>query len=214
MFDTLPALHAQLRGCRRCADAGHVVVEPPICAGSPTARLMIVGQAPGRVEQERTHRPFSGPAGKRLFRWLAEAGWAEEDFRAANYMTAITKCYPGPHPAGRGDRVPGPAEQALCRPWLEQELALVQPQVVVPVGGLATQRFLGNGSRLSEIIGRAFIRPLDDHRLTPWAQQHLPPRCQVIPLPHPSGASQWFNNAGNQALLRQALGHLQKIGQG
>lgn len=214
MFDTLPSLHAELRGCRRCAEAGHFVVSPPIFAGRAEARLMIVGQAPGRVEQERTHRPFSGPAGKRLFRWLAEAGWVEEEFRAANYMTAVTKCYPGPHPAGRGDRVPGKEEQALCRPWLEQELALVQPQVVVPVGGLAIQRFLGNGSRLHEIIGCAFARPADDHRLTPWAQQHLPPSCQVIPLPHPSGASQWFNDAGNQVLLRQALAYLQSIGQG
>lgn len=214
MFDTLPSLHAELRGCRRCAEAGHFIVSPPIFAGRAEARLMIVGQAPGRVEQERTHRPFSGPAGKRLFRWLAEAGWVEEEFRAANYMTAVTKCYPGPHPAGRGDRVPGKEEQVLCRPWLEQELALVQPQVVVPVGGLAIQRFLGNGSRLHEIIGCAFARPADDHRLTPWAQQHLPPSCQVIPLPHPSGASQWFNDAGNQVLLRQALAYLQSIGQG
>jgi uracil-DNA glycosylase len=211
MFDTLPALHAEMRGCRRCAEAGHSIVSPPICAGSAAGRLMIVGQAPGRVEQERTHRPFSGPAGKRLFRWLAEAGWAEADFRVANYMTAITKCYPGPHPAGRGDRVPGKDEQALCRPWLEQELALVQPQVVIPVGGLAIQRFLGNGSRLDEIIGRAFTRPSDDDRLTPWAQQHLPPHSQVIPLPHPSGASQWFNDAGNQVLLRQALQHIARM---
>ena len=75
MFATLPALHAELHACRRCAEAGHFIVSPPIFAGSPAARLMIVGQAPGRVEQERTHRPFSGPAGKRLFRWLAEAGW-------------------------------------------------------------------------------------------------------------------------------------------
>lgn len=205
MFATLDALHADLHACRRCAEAGRFIISPPICAGPATARLMIVGQAPGRVEQERTHRPFSGPAGKRLFRWLAEAGWIEEEFRAANYMTAVTKCYPGPHPAGRGDRVPGKDEQALCRPWLEQELALVQPQVVIPVGGLAIQRFLGNGLRLNEIIGRAFIRPLDDDRLTSWAQQHLPPYSQVIPLPHPSGASQWFNDAGNQTLLRQAL---------
>jgi uracil-DNA glycosylase len=211
MFDTLDALHTELHACRRCAAAGHSIVSPPICAGSPTARLMIIGQAPGRVEQERTHRPFSGPAGKRLFRWLAEAGWAEADFRAANYMTAITKCYPGPHPAGRGDRVPGKDEQALCRPWLEQELALVQPQVVIPVGGLAIQRFLGNGAKLHEIIGRAFTRPADDDRLAPWAQQHLPPYSQVIPLPHPSGASQWFNDAGNQVLLRQALQHIARM---
>lgn len=200
MFATLTALHA----CRRCAEAGHFVVSPPIFAGSPMARVMIVGQAPGRVEQEQTHRPFSGPAGKRLFRWLAEAGWAEEDFRAKNYMTAVTKCYPGPHPAGRGDRVPGKAEQALCRPWLEQELALVQPQVVVPVGGLAIGRFLGP-AKLDDVVGRAFERPAADSQLTAWAQRHLPPAARIIPLPHPSGASQWFNDPANQTLLRQAL---------
>ncbi len=213
MFALLDALHTELRACRLCAEAGRFIVSPPIFSGPAGARLMIVGQAPGRMEQERTHRPFSGPAGGRLFRWLAEAGWAEEDFRAANYMTAITKCYPGPHPSGRGDRVPGQEEQALCRPWLEQELALVQPQVVIPVGGLSIQRFLGKGARLIEVVGRAFVRPADDQRLTPWAQQHLPPRCQVIPLPHPSGASQWFNVPANQALLRQALAHVQAAGQ-
>ena len=67
-----------------------------------------------------THKPFSGPAGKRLFRWLAQAGFDEADFRATQAMTAITKCYPGPHPAGRGDRAPSRAEQALCASWLEQ----------------------------------------------------------------------------------------------
>jgi uracil-DNA glycosylase len=213
MFDTLTALQAELHACRRCAEAGHFIVSPPIFAGSLTARLMIVGQAPGRVEQERTHRPFSGPAGKRLFRWVAEVGWDEEDFRAANYMTAITKCYPGPHPAGRGDRVPSPAEQALCQPWLEQELALVRPQLVVPVGGLAIRRFLLNGAPLHDVIGRVWTRPVDDDRLTPWARQHLPAHSQVVPLPHPSGASQWFNDAGNQTLLRQALQLLQRNGQ-
>jgi len=208
MFATLIALHEELRSCRRCAEAGYFIVSPPISAGSPTAPLMIVGQAPGRVEQERTHRPFSGPAGKRLFRWLAEAGWAEEAFRSTHYMTAVTKCYPGPHPSGRGDRVPGKEEQALCRPWLEQELALVQPRIVVPIGGLAIGRFLIHSAPLHDVIGRVFARPNDDGQLTPWAQQHLPPHSQVVPLPHPSGASQWFNDAGNQALLRQALEHL------
>lgn len=213
MFATLAALHAELHACRRCAEAGHFIVSPPIFAGSPAARVMIVGQAPGRVEQEQTHRPFSGPAGKRLFRWLAEAGWAEEDFRAKNYMTAVTKCYPGPHPAGRGDRVPSKAEQALCQPWLEQELALVQPQVVVPVGSLAIGRFL-KPAKLDDVVGRAFERPAADAQMTGWAQQHLPPGTRIIPLPHPSGASQWFNNPANQMLLRQALQLLLRDKQG
>ena len=92
-------------------------------------------------------------------------------------MTAITKCYPGPHPAGRGDRVPSRAEQALCAPWLEQELALIDPKVLIPIGGLAISRFLGNGQPMTGLIGERFER---DGRI-------------LVPLPHPSGASQWFN---------------------
>lgn len=209
MFDSLTALHSELHACRLCAEAGHFIISPPIFAGSPAARLMIVGQAPGRVEQAQTRRPFSGPAGKRLFRWLAEAGWDEAEFRSLNYMTAITKCYPGPHPAGRGDRVPSKAEQALCRPWLEQELALVQPAVVVPVGGLAIGRFLGP-ARLHDAVGQSFRRPAADGVLTAWAQRHLPAAASVVPLPHPSGASQWFNDPAHQTLLRQALQHLRE----
>lgn len=211
MYQSLTDLHSDLRTCRLCVTAGQFVVAPPIFAGAAGARIMIVGQAPGRVESEQTHRPFSGPAGKRLFRWLAQAGWEESDFRRTQYMTAITKCYPGPHPNGRGDRVPSRAEQDLCRPWLEQELALARPAVVVPVGGLAIRRILGNGVRLGDVIGRVFTRPADDQELSPWALQHLSDQTQIVPLPHPSGASQWFNDSGNQALLRQALQHLQSI---
>ena len=111
-------LHSQIVACRRCVEAGFWVAAPPIVAGPANARLMVVGQAPGKIEASQTRRPFSGPAGKRLFRWFAEAGWSEDEFRSINYMTAITKCYPGPHPSGRGDRVASKAEQALCQPWL------------------------------------------------------------------------------------------------
>ena len=79
---------------------------------------MTVGQAPGRHEAEVTHLPFSGPAGKRLFRWLAQAGFDEAEFRATQAMVAITRCYPGPHPAGRGDRVPpAPSRRCVRRGW-------------------------------------------------------------------------------------------------
>lgn len=188
-YPTLEALHAALAGCRKCAQAGHFIGSTPIYSGVPGAVFMTVGQAPGRHEAEVTHKPFSGPAGRRLFRWLAQAGFDEAEFRATQAMTAITRCYPGPHPAGRGDRVPSRAEQALCAPWLQCEIARVGPRVLIPIGGLAVQRFLGNGQPMTEAIGERFER---GERI-------------IVPLPHPSGASQWFNIPENKVRLDRAL---------
>ncbi len=186
-----------LSSCRRCAEAGYFIASTPIFTLNPSAIFMTVGQAPGRHEAEVTHKPFSGPAGRRLFRWLAQAGFDEAEFRATQAMTAITKCYPGPHPAGRGDRVPTRGEQALCASWLEAELELINPRVLVPIGGLAMDRLLGNGRsfaalRMTELVGERFEQ---DSRI-------------FVPLPHPSGASQWFNAPENKVRLARALGLL------
>jgi len=175
--------------CRRCADAGYFIGSTPISTVNAGATFMTIGQAPGRHEAEVSHAPFSGPAGRRLFRWLAQAGFDEAEFRATQAMVAITRCYPGPHPAGRGDRVPTRAEQALCAPWLEAELALIQPRVLIPIGGLAIGRFLGTDRAMTDLIGERFER---DGRI-------------IVPLPHPSGASQWFNMAENKERLARAL---------
>jgi uracil-DNA glycosylase len=182
-------LRANLAACRRCADAGYFIASAPISTLNAGAVFMTVGQAPGRHEAEVSHRPFSGPAGKRLFRWMAQAGFDEARFRATQAMVAITRCYPGPHPNGRGDRVPSRAEQALCTPWLEAELALIRPRVLIPIGGLAIGKFLGNDTTMTELIGERFER---DGRI-------------VVPLPHPSGASQWFNIPENKVRLARAL---------
>jgi uracil-DNA glycosylase len=167
----------------------------PIFSGAPGAVFMTVGQAPGRHEAEVTHKPFSGPSGKRLFRWLATAGFDEAGFRATQAMTAITKCYPGPHPAGRGDRVPTRKEQALCAPWLEEELAGINPIVLILIGGLAIGRFLGTDRPMTGLIGERF--ELDGRTL--------------VPLPHPSGASQWFNQPENKERLARALEVLESL---
>ena len=198
---TLNDLDVQLAACRRCADAGHFIGSTPISTLNAGAIFMTVGQAPGRHEAEVTHQPFSGPAGKRLFRWLAQAGFDEVEFRATQAMVAITRCYPGPHPAGRGDRVPTRAEQALCAPWLEAELALIRPRVLIPIGGLAIGRFLGNESIMTELIGERFERDGDAGRAS----------VIIVPLPHPSGASQWFNVPENKVRLGTALGILAEL---
>jgi uracil-DNA glycosylase len=185
----LASHYLALSSCRRCADAGYFIGSTPISTLNAGAIFMTVGQAPGRHEAEVTHLPFSGPAGKRLFRWLAQAGFDEAEFRATQAMVAITRCYPGPHPAGRGDRVPTRAEQALCAPWLVAELALIRPHVLIPIGGLAIGKFLGNDTAMTDLIGQRFER---DGRI-------------VVPLPHPSGASQWFNVPENKVRLARAL---------
>ena len=182
-----------MRACTRCLEAGYQIAPGAVFSGPAPAPLMLVGQAPGVTEAE-TKRPFNATSGTRLFQWLAEAGLEEGEFRASYYMTAVTKCYPGKHPKGKGDRKPSRAEQALCRPFLERELALVRPRVLLAVGGLAIETLLGQKLRLDQAVGRVFE----------VEGRH------VLPLPHPSGASLWPNRPENQARIQQALALLQE----
>ena len=186
----LAELHAEMRACRRCLEAGHSITPGAVFSGPASARIMLVGQAPGESEV-RARRPFNGRAGRRLFEWLSQAGWTEYAFRQTQYISAMTKCYPGKAASGRGDRAPSRAEQRLCAPFLERELALVQPGIVIPVGALAVRHFLGP-AKLRAVVGQVY------RRAERW----------VIPLPHPSGANLWLNRAENQELVRQALGHI------
>ena len=192
MTDELTLIHKQIQACQRCALAGFPIQGPPIFSGNVHARLMVIGQAPGRVEVNETHQPFSGSAGKRLFSWFQQVGWDEKTFRQTFYMTSVTKCFPGPNRSGRGDRAPTRKEQRLCEEWLLAEIVLVDPEVVVPVGKLAIERFLGRGRKLVEIIGGRYQI---DGRI-------------VIPLPHPSGASAWIQVQAHRVLIRRALQQL------
>lgn len=180
----LARLHARIRACTKCVAAGYLPSAFPIVAGKVSDRVMIIGQAPGAVELT-TGLPFSGRAGAELRRWLAEAGIAEAHLP---YRTSITKCFPGKAASGAGDRRPSPPEIALCAPWLDAELALVRPRVVLLVGTLAIERFWGRVP-LSDVVGRSRN---DGDRI-------------LIPLPHPSGASRWLNEAGHRRLLDRAL---------
>ncbi len=182
------ALQAEMRACRACLVAGYDIVPGAIFSGPAPAPLMLIGQAPG-VTEAQVKRPFNASSGTRLFQWLARAGLDEDEFRRRYYMTAVTKCYPGKHPKGKGDRKPSTAEQKLCRPFLERELAFVRPRVILAVGGLAIETVLGRKVRLDEAVGARFSV---DGRL-------------VLPLPHPSGASLWLNRPENQARLERAL---------
>lgn len=184
------ALQTEMRACRRCLEADHWVQPPAVTQGVVSARMMTIGQAPGITEVE-AGRPFNAGSGKRLFEWLGEAGIEEDWFRTTQYMTSVTKCYPGRANGGSGDRVPSRAEQGLCRPFLDEEIALVRPEVVIPIGRLAIGLFYPKSLKLTEIIG---------------TQKQTEGGAWVVPLPHSSGASRWHQGAENRALIDKAIG--------
>lgn len=182
--------HARsLAACRRCTFADPAVL--PVVSASREPLAMLVGQAPGRTEVV-DRRPFAGRAGRTLFRWFADVGIDETIARRRIYIAAITRCFPGSSPSGRGDRLPSPAQMSNCASWLDAEIELIAPRVIIPVGRLAIERFLG-GPPLATLVGRA--HPLEGRRGAPIA----------IPLPHPSGASSWIHAPGHMDLVRSAL---------
>lgn len=190
-----------LAECRLCGHANAIV---PIVSNAVAPQVMLVGQAPGQVEAAGG-KPFAGRAGKTLFRWLERAGVDEGAARDRIYIAAITRCYPGPSPSGRGDRVPSPTEQETCGVWLDAELRLIRPKLLIPVGRLAITRFLPNLA-LDELIGREHV------------VEHVGGSSKVIPLPHPSGASSWIHQGNHPQLLDRALeligAELQRFGIG
>ena len=137
---TFDQLQAEMRACNLCLADGFWVQPPAVTQGLHTARMMTIGQAPGITEVE-VGRPFNAGSGKRLFEWLGKAGIEEDWFRSTQYMTSVTKCYSGRQTSGSGDRVPSRVEQNLCRPFLDKELELVEPEVVIPIGRLAITMF-------------------------------------------------------------------------
>jgi uracil-DNA glycosylase len=181
-------LWAEMRACRKCLEAGYEITPGAVFSGPAPTPLMLVGQAPG-VTEAQVKRPFNASSGTRLFQWLAEAGLKEDHFRKSFYMTAVTKCYPGKHPGGKGDRRPTRAEQKLCRPFLDREIQLVRPKVMLAVGGLAIETLLERKLRLTDAVGQVF-----EHE-----------GRYILPLPHPSGASLWPNKPENQVRLQRAL---------
>jgi uracil-DNA glycosylase len=187
---------AALRACRRCPG----VVPPPVAAEPPAERprVLLVGQAPGPREQE-TGRPFVFTAGTRLFSWFSRLGVSEEEFRRRVWMAAALRCFPGraPQKGDRpGDRPPAPEEIANCAPWLDRELALLQPSLVLAVGRPAIARFLPEPAPLTDLVGR----------LVPASRAGV--TFDVLPLPHPSGRSTWLVRPENAALLDRALDRL------
>lgn len=140
---SLDDLAKAVAGCRAC-DLWEQASQSVFGAGPQSARVMLVGEQPGDVE-DRQGAPFVGPAGRILDQALEAAGIAREQ----TYVTNAVKHFKWtPRGKRRLHQSPNAAEQAACRPWLDAELAAVQPEVLVALGATAAKALLGRGFRV------------------------------------------------------------------
>ncbi|WOL38836.1 uracil-DNA glycosylase [Pyramidobacter sp. YE332] len=127
--------------CGLCRSRKNVVVGE----GSLTSRIMFVGEGPGEVE-DNSGRPFVGPAGQLLTRILEAAKFSRDDV----YITNIVKCRPP------NNRVPEIEEVLSCQRWLEAQIALLQPQIIVCLGNTPLKWFLHGTEGITKMRGRWF----------------------------------------------------------
>jgi uracil-DNA glycosylase family 4 len=185
--EALQVLHQRILNCRLCEEHGYIPVARPLVHGRASDRMMVIGQAPGHRSVAKG-RSFSGPGGSILQKWLEQAGFPRGYLHEHTYLSSLTRCDPGRNPRGDGDRRPSPQEVALCRPFLEAELELLQPKVVLLVGAMAIEAYFGK-AKLEDVIGTFQERD----------------GMMFLPLPHPSGVSRWLNDAEHLKLLQRAL---------
>ena len=178
---------AALLRCRRCAR----MKSTPVSGGAIVSDIMIIGQAPGPREPV-LQRPFAHTAGKTLFRWFEEfCAINEATVRSKIYFAAVCRCFPGKSASGT-DRVPAPDEIRNCSLWMDNEIQILQPRLIIPVGRLAITQFI-HCEKLEKVVGRKFRVVRAGHRF------------DIIPLPHPSGASPWHKIAPGKELTQRAL---------
>jgi uracil-DNA glycosylase len=152
---TLPKLREAASGCTAC-DLYKTGTQTVFGEGAKTAQVMFVGEQPGDQEDVQG-RPFVGPAGKLLDRAMEEAGID----RSLAYVTNVVKHFKW---VARGKRrihqKPNWAEMTACRPWLDAEIAVVQPRVLVCLGATAAQALLGRQFRVTKQRGQLIDSPL------------------------------------------------------
>ena len=185
--EAIQVLQQHIRCCRLCEDHGYIPKAQPLVNGHPDDRIMVVGQSPGHRSVAKG-RSFSGPGGTILQKWLEQAGFPPGYLHSHVYLSSLTRCDPGRNPRGDGDRRPSPFEIALCKPFLDAEFRLLQPEIILLVGTMAIEAFLGK-VKLEEVIGTY--------------QQYE--GMLLLPLPHPSGVSRWLNDPEHLKLHQRAL---------
>jgi len=147
--EALERLRRDAKSCRDCPLWEHAT-QTVFGSGDAHARVMLVGEQPGD-EEDRKGLPFVGPAGRLLDRALEAAGIDRSEL----YVTNAVKHFKWePQGKRRKHKKPSATEIAACRPWLEAEIAVVKPRVIICLGATAAQAAFGKAVRLNELRGR------------------------------------------------------------
>jgi DNA polymerase len=188
---TLPAVREISKGCKAC-DLYKRGTQTVFGEGPSSAEVMMVGEQPGDAEDIAGH-PFVGPAGRLLDRALEEAGID----RSRVYVTNVVKHFKWePRGKRRIHAKPNAAEIGACRPWLETEIALVKPRILVCLGATAAQALLGRGFKVTKQRGE-------------FVQSALAPLATATV--HPSSILRAPDDAARRGEMREFVEDLKKV---
>ncbi len=155
----LDQIAEEIKACRRCP-LGHTRLNAVPGEGNPNATLMFIGEGPG-FDEDHKGRPFIGRAGQLLDKMIAAMGLKREDVFIAN----IAKCHPMVNPenpqAHGNDRAPNAGEIAVCRKFLERQIAAISPKYVVALGGVAAKALISDTNSLGALRGKFHTLHLD-----------------------------------------------------
>jgi uracil-DNA glycosylase family 4 len=145
----LAPIQARVAVCVKCPHLAASRTQTVFGVGNPDAELMFIGEAPGADEDARGE-PFVGRAGQLLTKIIVAMGFARADVYIAN----VLKCRPDMPRGSAGNRPPTPTEMQTCLPYLAEQIAIIQPKVLVALGATAVEGLLGSRSTMREMRGR------------------------------------------------------------
>lgn len=197
--EDLDLLTGEISECRKCDRTIQVTHAPPMNRGG-ISKIFIVGVEPGRTEISGG-QAFSGPAGKRLMKWLIQGGLGqnrEEVFNRA-YFTSICKCKIESHQYYW-------RAAANCFPFLKRQIDLLGPNLFITLGNEPIQFLFDDSLSIGELVGNIYREDEIHASFFPI----LPPGCLILPLPHPSPLSRWTNDKFNNIKLTHAIDILRR----
>jgi DNA polymerase len=187
----LAALNETVRVCRKCEHLAAFRTQTVFGVGNPQAELMFVGEAPG-ADEDKQGEPFVGRAGELLTKIINAMGLTRDDVYIAN----VLKCRPDMPKGAPGNRPPTPLEMQRCLPYLREQIAIIQPRVLVALGKTAMAGLTGTDESMSAMRGRWFTF------------ENIP----LLPTYHPSYLLRNGSNAEKRKVWEDMLLVMEKLG--